>query len=133
MAPSAAAAKPALPAAPAAPSSRSSAPPAMKSEAGRKGGGYGVQLGAFKSNADAANRRWARLQKANAALLAGLSPTVSPKKSGGTTLYRLQVAGLSDQRAHAICKTLKANSQACYVIRPPRHAHKHHNGTPVPQ
>jgi cell division protein FtsN len=125
MAPSAAASKPAPPstAAPSGPPARSSAPPAMKAQTGQKGGGYGVQLGAFKSNADAANRRWARLQSSNGALLAGLSPTVSPKKNGGTTLYRLQIAGLSGKRAHAICKALQAKSQACFVIRP-RHAHK---------
>jgi cell division septation protein DedD len=111
--------------APAAPPAKAAVPPAMKAEAGHKGGSYGVQLGAFKSNADAANRRWERLQKSNARLLAGLSPTVSPKKSGAATLYRLQVTGLSDERARAICKTLKAKSQACFVMRPPRHAHKH--------
>ena len=113
---------------PAVPAGRTAPPPAMKAEAEQKGGAYGVQLGAFKSNGDAANRRWARLQKSNAGLLAGLSPTVSPRKSGGTTLYRLQVTGLSDKRAHAICKTLKAKSQACFIIRPPRHARKHKPG-----
>ena len=58
-----------------------------------KSGAYGIQLGAFKSSADAANRRWAHLDKEYPKLLAGLSPTVSPKKSLGGTLYRLQVVG----------------------------------------
>ncbi|HEY6621468.1 MAG TPA: SPOR domain-containing protein, partial [Steroidobacteraceae bacterium] len=54
-------------------------------------GSYGVQLGAFKSGADAANKRWARLDKEYPQLLSGLSSKVSPKKGTSGTLYRLQV------------------------------------------
>jgi cell division protein FtsN len=79
-------------------------------------GSYGVQLGAFKSGADAANKRWARLDKEYPQLLTGLSPKVSPTKGASGTLYRLQVAGLSEKRANSICKTLKAQSQACVLI-----------------
>lgn len=79
-------------------------------------GSYGVQLGAFKSGADAANKRWARLDKEYPQLLSGLSPKVSTKKGASGMLYRLQAAGLSEKRAHAICKTLKAHSQACVLI-----------------
>jgi cell division protein FtsN len=85
--------------------------------AGRKAqGSYGVQLGAFKSGADAANQRWARLDKQYPQLLSGLSSKVSPKKGNSGTLYRLQVAGLTEKRAKAICKTLKAQHQACVLI-----------------
>lgn len=94
------------------------AQPAIKAS---KAGSYGIQLGAFKSSSAAADRRWAHLQKEYPKLLAGLSPTVSPKKSAAGTLYRLQVAGLTEKHAHAICKSLKAKSQACVLIRPPRH------------
>ena len=45
-----------------------------------------------------------------------LSPKVSPKKGSSGTLYRLQVAGLTEKRAKAICKTLKAHRQACVLI-----------------
>ncbi len=83
-------------------------------------GSYGVQLGAFKSGAAAANRRWAHLQKEYPKLLAGLSSTVAPKKTATGMLYRLQAFGVSEKRAHAICKDLKAHSQACVVIRPAR-------------
>ena len=79
-------------------------------------GSYGVQLGAFKSGADAANKRWARLDKEYPKLLSGLSPKVSPKKGASGTLYRLQIAGLSEKRANEICKTLKAHSQGCVLI-----------------
>jgi cell division protein FtsN len=81
-------------------------------------GSFGIQLGAFKSGADAANKRWARLDKEYPQLLSGLSPKVSPKKGDSGTLYRLQVAGLTEKRANAICKTLKAHSQACVLIHP---------------
>jgi D-alanyl-D-alanine carboxypeptidase (penicillin-binding protein 5/6) len=80
-------------------------------------GSYGVQLGAFKSGADAANKRWARLDKQYPQLLSGLSSKVSPKKGTSGTLYRLQVAGLTEKRANAICKTLKAQRQACVLIQ----------------
>ena len=59
-----------------------------------------MQLGAFKSGADAANKRWARLDKEYPQLLAGLSPKVSPKKGASGMLYRLQVAGL-ERKARA--------------------------------
>jgi cell division protein FtsN len=79
-------------------------------------GSYGVQLGAFKSGADAANKRWARLEQEYPQLLSGLSPKVSPTKGASGTLYRLQVANLSEKRANTICKTLKAKGQACVLI-----------------
>jgi cell division protein FtsN len=79
-------------------------------------GAFGVQLGAFKSGSDAANKRWARLDQEYPQLLSGLSPKVSPKKGASGTLYRLQVAGLTEKRANAICKTLKAQRQACVLI-----------------
>jgi D-alanyl-D-alanine carboxypeptidase len=98
----------------------SPAPPATVTKAAKPAaaaGAYGLQLGAFKSSADAANRRWAHLDKEYPKLLAGLSPTVLPKK-GASGLYRLQVAGLSEKHARAICKSLKAKSQPCVVIHP---------------
>jgi cell division protein FtsN len=91
----------------------SSAPAPAKSK-----GSYGIQLGAFKSGADAANQRWAKLEKEYPKVLSGLSPKVSPKKGASGTLYRLQVASLSESRANSICKTLKAHSQACVLLHP---------------
>jgi cell division protein FtsN len=81
-------------------------------------GPYGIQLGAFKSGADAANKGWATLQKEYPKQLAGLSPTVSAKKGAADTLYRLQVVDLSEERATSICKALKARSQACVLLHP---------------
>jgi cell division protein FtsN len=84
-------------------------------------GSYGIQLGAFKSSAAAANKRWAHLNKEYPKLLTGLSPTVAPKKTGSVTLYRLQAGGLTEKRARAICKSLKAKLQACVILSPGRH------------
>jgi len=84
-------------------------------------GAYGIQLGAFKASAEAANQRWAHLDKEYPKLLAGLSPTVSPKKSASGTLYRLQVEGLTEKHARAICASFKAKSQACVLIHPAHH------------
>jgi cell division protein FtsN len=92
------------------------APAAATSKAAA--GTYGIQLGAFKSGADAANARWAQLEKKYPKLLTGLTPKVAPKKSASGTLYRLQVANLSEKHAASICKTLKDHSQACTVLRP---------------
>jgi hypothetical protein len=65
-----------------------------------------------------ANKRWAKLEKEYPKLLSGLSPKVSPKKGASGTLYRLQVASLSETRANSICKTLKAHSEACVLMHP---------------
>ena len=81
-------------------------------------GSYGIQLGAFKSGAAAADRRWAHLQKRYPQLLKGLSSKIVPKKTATGTLYRLQAFGVTKSHARAICKSLKAKSQACIVVRP---------------
>jgi cell division septation protein DedD len=117
----------AAPAATAGATSAAAAPPAAKKPAAlpkstakpkAAAGSYGIQLGAFKSSADAANRRWAHLAKEYPKLLAGLSPTVSPKKGSSGTLYRLQVTGLTEKHALALCKSLKAKSQGCVLTHP---------------
>jgi cell division protein FtsN len=115
---------PAKPAAPAAAESARPAPPAKSAAAAKptpSAGAYGVQLGAFKSSADAANRRWAHLDKEYPKLLAGLSPTVSPKKTASGTLYRLQANGMTEKRARSICAHLKSKSQGCIIIHPAHH------------
>jgi cell division septation protein DedD len=90
--------------------------PAPKATASKSGGAYGVQLGAFKSNADAAHQRWTALAKKYPKTLAALTPKVSPKKTSAGTLYRLQVLDLSEHHARAICKAL--GPQSCVVLKP---------------
>ena len=100
------------------PAAKPQVSPASAAKPSAKEGSYGIQLGAFKSSADAANRRWAHLTKEYPKLLSGLSPTVSPKKSASGTLYRLQVTGLTEKHARALCKSLKAKSQGCVLTHP---------------
>jgi cell division protein FtsN len=94
------------------------APAASAKPSAASSGGYSVQLGAFKTGAAAANQRWARLAAKYPKLLDGLSPKVTPRQEAKGTMYRLQVMSLSEKRAHSICKTLKAHSQACVVVTP---------------
>ena len=116
-APPAAAAKPSAktPAPAKAPATSKAAPTPRPHPAA---GPYGVQLGAFHSGADAANKRWAKLQTEYPKQLAQLSPKISPSKSASGTLYRLQVTGLTEKRATSICSTLKSHSEACVVLHP---------------
>jgi cell division septation protein DedD len=113
-------AKPAAAPRPAAAPAPAPAPaaPLQAAKTAVKAGSYGIQLGAFKSSADAANRRWARLDKEYPKLLADLAPTVAPKKGASGTLYRLQVTGLTEKHAREICKALKAKSQGCVLVLP---------------
>ncbi len=99
-----AAAPPPLRPRPPAPAAAQPAQPAAGTASPSSAGSYGVQLGAFKSGAAAANRRWAHLQKQYPKLLAGLSSKVVPKKTATGTLYRLQAFGVSEKRARAICQ-----------------------------
>jgi cell division septation protein DedD len=105
-------------AAPSSPPAAPSPPPRAAEPSKSSGGNYAVQLGAFKSGEGAANKHWARLQKENPKLLAGLSSKVLPKKTSKGTLYRLQAVGMSEKRARKVCEQLKAKSQSCVVIRP---------------
>jgi cell division protein FtsN len=111
------------PAGSAAPSTSAPAQPAATAGAARApaptaNGAYGIQLGAFKSGSDAADRRWARLQKQYPTLLAGLTHKVIQTKSSKGTVYRLQAFGVGEKHANNICRKLKAKSQACIVISP---------------
>lgn len=91
---------------------------AGQAAAANRGGRYGIQLGAFKTDRSAADKHWARLQKQYPKVLAGLSSTVLPKQSATGNWYRLQAMGLSEKHARAICSSLKASSEACLVVRP---------------
>jgi cell division protein FtsN len=108
-------------AAPAVTASPAMTAPVRAAKASEKSGDHGIQLGAFKSSAETAKRRWAHLDKEYPKLLAGLSPTVAPRKTASGTLYRLQVVGLTEKHARTICKSLKAKSQACVVIHSAHH------------
>ncbi|WP_374383677.1 SPOR domain-containing protein [Dongia sp.] len=75
-----------------------------------------IQLAAVKSEA-AAQKEWARLQKANPDLLGGLSLHVERfNKTASEVYYRIQAGPLADKAAaKQLCAKLKQNNQACIV------------------
>ena len=82
-----------------------------------RGGGYGVQLGAFKSGEAAAMKHWHVLAVRYRTDLHGLKPHVTATKTAAGRLYRLQAGGLSAARARTVCAHLKRGRQPCMVIR----------------
>gem|GEM_PF-277340 len=78
-------------------------------------GGYGVQLGAFSSEASA-DREWHRLQGRFGAELNGLSPHIVLASTDSGELYRLQVAAAGEAQARALCDSLKEQAQACTPV-----------------
>lgn len=79
------------------------------------GGGYGVQLGAFSSEASA-DREWQRLQGRFGPELSGMSPHIVLASTDSGELYRLQVAAAGEAQARALCNSLKEQAQACTPV-----------------
>ena len=79
--------------------------------------GYGVQLGAFGTQASA-DREWQRLQGRFGAQLGDLAPRIVVASSDGGTLYRLQAPTRGEAQARAVCDALKEQSQACVPVLP---------------
>jgi cell division septation protein DedD len=79
--------------------------------------GYGVQLGAFGSQASA-DREWQRLQGRFGAELGGLSPRIVVASSEGNPLFRLQAPAAGEAQARALCNSLKEQAQACVPVLP---------------
>ncbi len=89
--------------------------PAAASEAGQSG--YGVQLGAFGSEASA-DREWRRLQGRFGAELGSLSPRIVLAESDSRQFYRLQAPASGEAQARAICDSLKEQAQPCIPVVP---------------
>jgi len=82
------------------------------------GGSYVLQIGAYKSQADA-DAAWKTYRAKHAALLSGYSNNVQQVELGEKgTWYRLRIAGLSDREvATALCDRLKADGGACMLSK----------------
>ena len=78
---------------------------------------YGVQLGAFGSQASA-DREWRRLKGRFGAQLGGLSPRIVPAESATGQLYRLQAPAAGEAQARALCDSLKEQAQPCVPVLP---------------
>lgn len=79
--------------------------------------GYGVQLGAFGSEASA-DREWRRLSGRFGAELGHLSPRIVLAESGSGPFYRLQAPAAGEAQARAICDSLREQDQACIPVAP---------------
>lgn len=96
-------------------STRAGAPRSTVAAGGR--GAYGVQLGAFGSEASA-DREWRRLQGQFGPQLRGLSPRIVQTDGAGGPLYRLQAPAAGEAQARALCDSLKQRSQPCVPVLP---------------
>jgi cell division protein FtsN len=79
-------------------------------------GGYVLQIGAYKSQADA-DAAWKAYKAKHAALLAGYGADVQKADLGDKgTWYRLRIAGFADQGgAQATCDRLKSDGGGCFL------------------
>jgi cell division protein FtsN len=79
-------------------------------------GAYVLQIGAYKSQADA-DAAWKAYKSKHAALLSGYAPDVQQAQLGEKgTWYRLRIAGFSDKDgASATCDRLKADGGNCFL------------------
>lgn len=104
---------PAAPAKPAlAPAPAATAPAATAAASG----GYGLQLGAFSSQASA-EAAWKTLS-GRFGFLGSLGKSITATPSGGKTLYRLRAMGASKASAESLCARLKVAGEACSVVAP---------------
>jgi SPOR domain len=90
--------------------------PAAASPATGSAGGFGIQLGAFGSEA-AANSEWQALS-GRYSELKGLSPHIVAAQAGSARVFRLQAAVGDEARARSLCTSLKQRSQACIPVAP---------------
>ena len=81
------------------------------------GSGYGIQLGAFGSQASA-DHEWQRLQGRFGAQLQGKSPRIVVASTASGSLYRLQAPAAGEAEARALCDSLKQQAQACVPVLP---------------
>jgi hypothetical protein len=81
-------------------------------------GGYLLQVGAFKSDAEA-RAAWKAYQAKHAALLNGFGPDVQKVDLGDKgTWYRLRIAAFADKdAASAVCERLKSQGGACFLAK----------------
>lgn len=83
----------------------------------KTGGTAQVQLGAFKSEAEA-GAVWAKLVQKHGAALAGASHSIQRADIPGKgTYYRLRAGGLAGEAAaKSLCAQLSAKGQACFPV-----------------
>lgn len=101
----------------AAPAKPATAPPKpLNTASAAPAGSIVLQIGAYKSRADA-DTAWTIYKSKHAALLAGYSPNIEQADLGDKgTWYRLRIAGFSSRDvALALCDRLKADGGSCFL------------------
>jgi cell division septation protein DedD len=78
---------------------------------------FGIQLGAFSSEAKA-NSEWQRLQSAFADELGSLEPHIVSASTSAGILFRLQSRLPDEAKAREVCAALAQKSQGCVVVLP---------------
>jgi cell division septation protein DedD len=101
---------------PAATPNRAVPPPTTAPIQGRMPG-YGIQLGAFSTEAGAMNE-WHLLAARYAAELQGLQEHVVAADMAAGRIYRLQAAVVDEGHARSICDLLRRRGQACVAVLP---------------
>ena len=92
-------------------------PPAPPAVAAPASGAGLLQVGAYKSEAEA-NAAWTAYKSKHASLLAEMSPDVKQVDLGAKgTWYRLRIAAGSTSAAAALCEKLKAEGGACFPAK----------------
>lgn len=87
-------------------------PPAAKPVA--TGGSYAVQLGAFKSDAEA-RQQWSKISGKHGAVLGGTKSVVVRADLPNGTFYRLRAVGFaSETAAKSACASLAKAGQGCF-------------------
>ena len=81
------------------------------------GSAFGIQLGAFGSEA-AATSEWQQLVARFGPQLQGLSPHIVTADTAAGHLYRLQAVVGDEARARALCSSLKQRAQPCMPVLP---------------
>jgi sporulation related protein len=79
--------------------------------------GFGVQLGAFTSEA-AARSQWDVIAGKHPAQLKTRSPRVTAATTSSGRLFRLQTGTRTEAEARELCRNLAAAGQACVVVHP---------------
>jgi cell division septation protein DedD len=78
---------------------------------------FGIQLGAFSSEASATTQ-WQTLSARFGPELKGLQERVVPAATASGRIYRLQAVVGDEARARAICESLRRQSQGCVAVLP---------------
>jgi SPOR domain len=92
------------------------AQPPVDATAATTSGGWSVQLGAPRSEAEA-NSELARLNSKYAAQLNGSAIGVHKAVVKGETIYRLRVVGLTKADAAKLCARVKGDGGQCFIAR----------------